>query len=83
MYRFETISILVTGYFIFIVAVKAELLNIVFPETALNYSLWLMTVLFFVNTFGNVISKNKIEQKIFTPLSLVMAICSIILTLIK
>jgi len=81
MYQFEIVSILVNLFFLFIVLVQSEFLSIHFPKSMMSILLWTMTVLFLFNTYGNIISKSKIEQKVFTPITIILAIFSLILAL--
>ena len=81
MYRFETNSILVNLIFIGIILEQAQLLTFGIPQKALTIMLWIMAALFLFNTLGNAVSKNKLEQKLFTPITLLLAILSLILAL--
>lgn len=81
MYRFETVSILINLLFLFIVLVQSHFLTIDFPKKTMTIILWVMTVLFLFNTLGNATSKNKIEQKLFTPITIILTIFSLILAL--
>lgn len=81
MYRFETISILVNLIFLGIILEQAHLLTFGIPQKALTIMLWIMAALFLLNTLGNAVSKNKLEQKLFTPITLLLAILSLILAL--
>jgi hypothetical protein len=79
MYRFEVVSILMNLFFLFIILVQSRFLVIDFPKIIMNVILWVMTILFLFNTFGNIKSKNKIEQKLFTPITIILTIFSFIL----
>ncbi len=81
MYRFEIVSIIVNSLFVIIILVQANFLAINIPKKIITYALWLMTVLFLLNTLGNAISKNKLEQRLFTPLTIILVIFSFILAL--
>src|SRR5688572_32896455 len=67
MYRFEIFSILINSLFIIVVLVQADFLKIGVPKKIITYALWIMTGLFLLNTLGNATSKNKFEQRLFTP----------------
>jgi hypothetical protein len=41
--------------------------------------LWLMFALFLLNTVGNLLSKNRYEKLIFTPITLLSAVFCLIL----
>jgi hypothetical protein len=81
MYRFEVVSILMNLFFLFIILVQSRFLVIDFPKVVMTVILWVMTILFLFNTFGNIKSKNKIEQKLFTPITIILTIFSFILAL--
>ena len=81
MYRFEIISIVMTAVFLFVVLVQAGILPLDLPKRLITYALWLMAGLFLLNTLGNAVSKNKLEQRLFTPVTVVLAIFSVILAL--
>lgn len=81
MYRFEIISIIINLLFIAIVFTQSKLLIINVSNKVITCSLWLMMTLFILNTFGNAISKNKIEKYYFTPVTIILAIFSCILAL--
>lgn len=81
MYRFETVSISINLFFLLIILVQSSFLAIDFPRKIMTIILWIMTALFLFNTFGNAISKNRIEQKLFTSITILLTIFSLILAL--
>jgi hypothetical protein len=81
MYRFEIVSILINALFVIIILVQAKIFAIDILEKVMTYALWLMTGLFVLNTWGNAISKNKLEKRLFTPVTIIMTIFSLILAL--
>jgi hypothetical protein len=81
MYRFEIFSILINSLFVIVILVQGSFLAIDMPKKIINYALWTMTGLFLLNTLGNVTSKNKLEQRFFTPITILLAIFSLILAL--
>ena len=81
MYRFEIFSISMNVLFIIVILVQAYYLAIEIPRKIINYSLWLMTGLFILNTIGNAMSKNILERRLFAPTTLLMAIFSLFLAL--
>lgn len=81
MYRFEAISIGINLIFIFIILIQAHFWAIDFPNRIMAILLWGMTALFLLNTFGNAISKNKVEQVLFTPLTILLTLFSLILAI--
>ncbi len=81
MYRFEIFSILINALFVIVILKQMSFLTIDIPKKVITYSLWLMTGLFILNTLGNAISKNKLEKRLFTPITILLAIFSLILAL--
>jgi hypothetical protein len=81
MYRFEIFAILINSLFVIVILIQMSFLTIDIPKKVITYSLWLMTGLFFLNTLGNAISKNKLEKRLFTPVTILLAIFSLILAL--
>jgi hypothetical protein len=79
MYRFEVVSIFINLIFLMIILVQAQFLSIYIPRKIMTIILWIMTALFLFNSFGNAISKNKIEKNVFTPITIILAILSAIL----
>lgn len=81
MYRFETLSILINSFLILFMLIYANLLPIDLPTKVMNYILWIMTIMFLVNTTGNIASDNKVEKWLFTPITVFLTIFSSILAL--
>ena len=74
MYRFEIFSILINSLFVIVILAQTNFLTIDVPKKLITYALWLMAALFLINTLGNAISKSKIEQRVFTPITILLTI---------
>jgi hypothetical protein len=83
MLRSETVSVIVNLIMIVVVAVKANVLKVELPQIFIKVILWLMFLLFLLNTLGNVFSLNKFEQLVFTPVTLILSLLSLRLALEK
>lgn len=81
MYRFETASVLINLIFLFALIVHSNILRFDYPEIIMKIIFVIMTMLFAINTIGNIFSNNKLEQIIFTPITILLTIFSLILTL--
>ncbi len=81
MYRFEIFSIVMNSLFVIVILVQGHFFTIDIPKKIITYALWLMTGLFLLNTLGNVTSKNKFEQRLFSPVTILLAIFSLTLAL--
>ena len=77
---YEAASILLNVIFAFIVAVRIGLLRIKFPPAVLTFSLWFMLITFLLNTVGNLLAESSTETRIFTPITMIIAVlCSILI----
>ena len=81
MYRFETVSVLINVFFLFASIVHSNFIRFDYPLMIMKIILWIMTILFAINTLGNIFSKNKLEQRLFTPITILLTIFSLILAL--
>jgi len=81
MYRFEIFSIFINSFFLFVILVQAGVLNFNLQRNLMTIILWAMSVLFLFNTIGNITSKNKIERRLFTPITIILTVFLIILAL--
>lgn len=78
MITFEMVSLLLNALMSALAAMRAGWLGTGLKPRFLRVGLWVMAVLFALNTVGNIFSTNRWEQVIFTPLTLVLAFLSII-----
>ena len=69
MYVFETLSILILSFFIFVLLQKGGYIGSFWGKKTINRVLWIFFVLFVLNTVGNVFAKTEIE-KLFTLITL-------------
>ena len=83
MLTFETFSILANLLMLAIVGLRAGFLRLRVPALVLKTALWIMFVLFLLNTAGNALSTNDLEKLLFTPVTLLLAFFSLILALSK
>ena len=81
MIRFETFSILINLVFVVIILIQADFISVAVPKIVMTNLLWAMTALFLLNTLGNIVSKNKFEKMVFTPVTILLATFSMILAL--
>jgi hypothetical protein len=83
MRLYESISIILNLVMLFMVMAKAGILPVGISKKVYVYFFGLMSLLFFLNTIGNFISKNDLERIIFTPLTLILSILFLRLSTIK
>jgi hypothetical protein len=79
MLLFETISIVLNLLMILVIAIHSKMLKWHVHTLIMKTALWLMVVLFLLNTVGNLLSKNEWEKLVFTPLTAILFIFSLIL----
>ena len=83
MLRFELLSIALNLLMLAVVAVRAGIIGRNIPPRVITVALWMMAVLFGLNTMGNLLSQNSLERIIFTPLTLVLCVLCLRLALGK
>ncbi|MFT5723235.1 MAG: hypothetical protein ACI9JN_000344 [Bacteroidia bacterium] len=74
MIQFESVSLIVNVFIIIIVAMKGAYLKPALPNKLVRVFLWIFTIMFGLNTIGNLVSLNSLEAIIATPITLVLAI---------
>jgi hypothetical protein len=77
MIQFEMVSILINVLMISVVAIYGGYLSIHIKPMIIKVALWIMFVLFFLNTIGNLFSISEWEKIIFTPITFLLAIFSL------
>ncbi len=73
MYVFESISILLNLFFLWVVSMKGDMVSFKFSGRALNIILWCYLILFSINTIGNLFAETLFE-KLFSFITLLLAI---------
>lgn len=73
MYVFEAISILVNGFYIFVLLQKGDFIREIFSQKAVGIILWVFFGLFVLNTLGNLVAETNFEKG-FAVLTLVNAV---------
>ena len=81
MYKFEAVSLTVNLLFLFILLVQSNYVALSIPSNILTYAFWGMAALFLLNTAGNLLSKNRMEQMIFTPITILLTLFSVVLAM--
>ncbi len=79
MLKFESFSIILNIIFISVVLVKANWINIKVPKKAINVLLWIMAIVFALNTIGNLFAIGSLEKYIATPVTFLLSIFCFIL----
>ncbi len=74
--KMESISLFILVFMALIVAIKARWVFFQIGKVA-DYVIWLIPLLFFLNTLGNLQALNAMERFIFTPITLVLALISL------
>ncbi len=75
MRLFVSFSIIVNILILLVIAMKGAYIKMHIPEKAVNGILWGLVLLFSLNTVGNVLSLSTFEAIVFTPLTLISALC--------
>lgn len=76
MISFTSISIAINSLMILIVLMRIKIINFNNHPVKIRVALWIMVILFGLNTLGNLFSQTILEKIIFTPLTVLLAILS-------
>jgi hypothetical protein len=79
MLKFEAFSIVLNLIFIAVVLVKAGFWKVKISPKIISLLLWIMTILFALNTIGNLFAVNDLEKYIATPITFILSILCFIL----
>lgn len=74
MIVFESLSLLINGLMLAVLLISAGYVPVRINGSVLRALLWAMSILFFLNTVGNMLSTNSLETIIFTPLTFLLSI---------
>lgn len=74
MYAFETVSIFINILLVGLLLWKGKLIRKGTSNKVLNAILWILLVLFALNTVGNLLAETILEKLVFTPLTLLFSI---------
>lgn len=77
MLVFESVSIVINLIMVAVVSVKASYWKIKFSTRLVTVLLWCMVVVFSLNTIGNLVANNPIEQTVGTAATLILALLSL------
>lgn len=71
---FEAFAIILTSFFIIIVAIKLDYIKIKRLKRVASIGVWVMLVYFILNVIGNLTSEVTFERLIFTPITIVLTV---------
>ena len=80
--RMESISILLLVFMALVTAIKARWVFVKIGKLA-DYVVWLIPLLFLLNTLGNMQALNAMERFIFTPITFLLTLISLRIALEK
>ncbi len=81
MYRFEIVSLLLISIFLWVALERSNVVSGFLSDSILEIMYGIMALLFALNTLGNLVSKNRVEKWIFTPLAFLLTIFCLIIAL--
>ncbi|NBW35736.1 MAG: hypothetical protein EBR30_12100 [Cytophagia bacterium] len=81
LYFFESVSLLLNGLMLWVVTSRMNYGKALANKKVISMMLWLMVILFSLNTIGNLMAFNRLEAYIFTPITFLMAVLSLRLCL--
>ena len=74
MLKFETASVVINFIFILVIMVKSGFWKLKISPKIIAIILWIMTILFVLNTIGNLFAVNNLEKYIATPITFLLGI---------
>ena len=83
MRKLEVVSILVNSFSIIILMLKVGYIKNKIPKNIFNVIIWLLVILFGLNTIGNLFAVSRFEVYFFTPLTFVSTILCLRIVLNK
>ena len=78
---FESISLTLNLIMLMVVKLKSGNWKLSIHKGVIQTALWIMVILFALNTLGNLVALNSLETWIFTPITLILSILSLRLVL--
>lgn len=80
--QLELISIALNSLFLAFSFLLNGNLKINLKPAYIKIILWFMSIIFILNTFGNLMAKSSVETMIFTPLTILLSVFSLYLAII-
>jgi hypothetical protein len=74
MYTFEAISLAINIALIIVIVVKGNYIKPIVNPKVVKGVLWALTLLFALNTLGNMLSLSTLEAILFTPMTAIASI---------
>lgn len=78
MYILEIISVIINLFLAMVLLMKGGYIELWFRQKVVNIILWIYSVLFILNTIGNLFSKTTFE-KFFAVLTFILAVCILLI----
>jgi len=79
----ETVALIITLLFMFIIAAKTGYFRKIRSGIVINIGVWIIFIYLLLNTLGNLASDVKVENFIFAPLTIIMALLTLRLAIEK
>jgi len=77
LFVMELISLVVTLFYMVIVAIKIEWINLHKFEKVVHFLIWIMFLFFVLSMFGNLVAGVSFERMVFAPFSLILALLAL------
>lgn len=77
--KFESLSIIILLFAVGIILLKVEYLTIISNRLFIDILTWILFILFFLNTFGNLTAKNKFEKYAFGSVTILISLLLLLL----
>jgi len=74
LYTMEAVSIALNCFMLSVILVYAGIIKLAVNRKIIIGFIWIMFLLFLLNTVGNLLAKNSLETYIFTPVTFILSI---------
>lgn len=79
MYMLESVSLVVNFFILWFVSMKVGYTKKLVSDRILNIVFWIFAIIFALNTLGNLFSESRLEAFLFTPITIILAVCFLLL----
>ncbi len=76
-------AMFILALFAYVIRRRAGLTGSMPPSTVIKIASWVITAFMLLNTLGNLTSQSTAEKIVFTPLTLLLAICCFLVSISK
>jgi hypothetical protein len=77
--RLEIVSIAINSMFLAFMLIINQTIKLSIKSSIVKIILWIMSIVFLLNSIGNLLAKSSVETIIFTPITIILCVFSLYL----